>query len=564
MLHRLLFIGLLLLITAGAALFRVGGIEPLKVAPLAERPMHTDEAVQADRFREYWEKGVYQYDPHEYHGPTLNYATLAAMKLWGHKTFAQSHENTYRSVPLVVGVALILLAVLVADGLGKIATLVGAVLLAISPAMVFYSRYYIHELLLVFFTLGAIGAGWRFVRGGKLVWAIVCGACVGLMHATKETWIIQGGAMGGAVVLTMLWGRIVDGRAMEWRRWIGPRVIVAGLLAAVVVTVVLFSSLFTHARGPLDSLLTYKIYWERGTAPSLHEHPWYYYLQVLSYWRVGRYPVWSEGFIVGLAGVGIIAALWRRRRLAEESGEGPQKSPTERASGTGSLASSLADATGREQGRSPGLVRFLAFYTMLTLVGYSIVKYKTPWCMLGFLHGLILLAGVGAVAVVRRMPHWSLKLVMVALLGVGAWQLFDLAQRTNSTRFAAHTANPYVYAHPLMKVKELGQRMEELAKVSPEGHRMLICMVSSPADCWPLPWYLRHFERVGYWTDAPPPIANVPVYIVAPEKAALLNERVQTEYKEEYYGLRPTILLKAYTRPDLFEAMVEARSRPGH
>ena len=35
------------------------------------------------------------------------------------------------------------------------------------------------------------------------------------------------------------------------------------------------------------------------------------------------------------------------------------------------------------------------------LVVYSAIPYKTPWCLLGFLHGMILLAGVGAVVLVR-------------------------------------------------------------------------------------------------------------------------------------------------------------------
>ena len=42
------------------------------------------------------------------------------------------------------------------------------------------------------------------------------------------------------------------------------------------------------------------------------------------------------------------------------------------------------------------VLRFLCFYTLLMLVTYSAIPYKTPWCVLGFLHGMILLAGAGA------------------------------------------------------------------------------------------------------------------------------------------------------------------------
>jgi predicted membrane-bound mannosyltransferase len=40
------------------------------------RPVHTDEAVHSIKFKGLWEDGKYRYDPDEYHGPTLYYATL--------------------------------------------------------------------------------------------------------------------------------------------------------------------------------------------------------------------------------------------------------------------------------------------------------------------------------------------------------------------------------------------------------------------------------------------------------------------------------------------------------
>ena len=38
------------------------------------------------------------------------------------------------------------------------------------------------------------------------------------------------------------------------------------------------------------------------------------------------------------------------------------------------------------------LVRWLGFYTVALTGAYSLVTYKTPWCMLSFLHGMILVA----------------------------------------------------------------------------------------------------------------------------------------------------------------------------
>ena len=99
--------------------------------------------------------GTYVYDPHEYHGPTLYYATVPVCWLTGVRDLSQMHEWMLRVVPLIFGIALIALLPLVADGLGRWPALLAALLLAVSHAFVFYSRYYIQETLLVFFTFVA-------------------------------------------------------------------------------------------------------------------------------------------------------------------------------------------------------------------------------------------------------------------------------------------------------------------------------------------------------------------------------------------------------------------------
>ena len=170
---------LLLLIAAGALAIRMPQLEL--------RPMHADEAVQAARFRDWWQTGNYVYDPNEYHGPTLIYATRPSVIGGGSDTFAETSAATYRAVPAVFGVGMVLLLWLLRDALGRAGLLWSAILVGCSPAGVFYSRYYIHETLLAFFTLAAIACGWRYVRSGRVAWCLAAGAMLGLMQATKET-----------------------------------------------------------------------------------------------------------------------------------------------------------------------------------------------------------------------------------------------------------------------------------------------------------------------------------------------------------------------------------------
>ena len=189
---NLLACALLLAIAAGAL-----GLRVWWPCPLDTRVMHGDEANQAVRTGILLETGRYEYDLKDNHGPTLYYLTLPVAWLTAGKNFADTSEITFRLVPALFGVGLVLLLWLVRDGLGRWPMLVGALLTAISPAMTFYSRYYIQEMLLVFFTFGVIAAGWRYARSPSVGWALLAGAFAGLAYATKETWVL---AFGAAVV----------------------------------------------------------------------------------------------------------------------------------------------------------------------------------------------------------------------------------------------------------------------------------------------------------------------------------------------------------------------------
>ena len=339
----------------------------LRFPGLASRPMHADEAVHADKFGTLLEGGGYAYDPSEYHGPTLYYLTLPSAWLQGARRYVEIDEVTLRAVPAALGVALVAAHLGAGAFLGTAGAAVAALLVAISPAMVFYSRYYIHETPLVLFSFGALLAACRYLRRPGAAPALLAGACVGLMHATKETAPLALGSMLLALALTLL----VD----RWRGQALPKVssVVRGrdallaLLAAILVSSLLFSSFLSHPRGIVDSVRAYGIYLDRAGAASWHFHPWDYYLRLLIHFPAEGAPLWTEGLIVVLAVVGG-AAGWSARGVP---------------------------------GADSRVLRFLGFYTLLMLVLYSAIPYKTPWCLLGFLHGMILLAGAGAVFLVR-------------------------------------------------------------------------------------------------------------------------------------------------------------------
>jgi len=139
---------------ATAVLFLTAVALCLRLPNLGNRPFHGDEAVHAFKFRELWEHGSYKYDPNEFHGPTIYYAALPTVALSGHHQFADTQEADYRVAVALFGAAMIPLLWLLKDGIGRGSVLWACLLAALSPAFVFYSRYYIQEILLAFFTLG--------------------------------------------------------------------------------------------------------------------------------------------------------------------------------------------------------------------------------------------------------------------------------------------------------------------------------------------------------------------------------------------------------------------------
>jgi uncharacterized protein (TIGR03663 family) len=514
----------------GCSLLFVGlGALAFRLPRLGERPMHADEAVQAARFRELWLRGRYEYDPHEYHGPTLSYATLPAAWLRGPQNFAETTEDMYRMVPVAFGVGLVLLAVLFVDAVGKPAAVCAGVLTAISPAMVFYSRYYIHETLFVFFTTAAIASGWRYCRSGRLAWCLAAGVSVGLMQATKETSVLPLAAMAGALLAAVAWQRAARSPSDAGNRRIPRWHLALGLMAAVLVAAVLLSSFFRNPRGPLDGILTYLPWLGRAAGRSPHVHPWYFYLQILFAWRRAGGPWWSEGLVLFLAAAASLAAL-------------------------------LPVAARLLPGANPFFARWTVAYTVLLSGLYAAIPYKTPWCLLGFLQPMMLLGGLGAVTLVRVTPHGPLKAVLVAALTVAAGQLGWQAYRASYV-MAADPRNPYVYVHTLPDILRLAGDARQVAQASPEGDRVPLKVIWQDGFYWPLPWYLRGFERVEYWSQLPGDPA-APLVISSPSyDDALTKQLAATHLMTGYYAVRPNVFAQLWVRMDLWEAHLKRLGR---
>lgn len=485
----------------------------LRCWQLDRRPMHHDEANQAVRTGGMLETGVYRYDLADHHGPTLYYLTLPVAWLFHERDLAGLRESTVRLVPVLFGVALILSLGLLSRGLGWGTILWAAAFTALSPSVVYYHRFYIQESVLVFFTFGAIIAGWWHVRTESTLWALIAGACLGLMYATKETCVI---AYAGMLAAILVVHRHHDD---PWP--IRRRHMLNGVAMAAAFAGTLLCSFFTNPEGPLDSVRSFSVYLNRAGTGGSHVHPWYYYLQNLVYVHSRGGPVWSEMLIVGLALIGGVSA-WRHRDFGD---------------------------------LDKRLLRFLAVFTAVVAVLYSVIPYKTPWLMLTFHQGLLILAGFGAVTLWRVRSSRSWKVGVALILAVGTAQLSVQMWRANF-KLESDPRNPYVYVQTSRDFLKLVDRIGAITTQEPAGADAVVAVITNPQDAWPLPWYLRKYRNVGFWSDMSAfPASLKPAVIVT----SMDKDQAIEGYETELYQLRPDVFLHLHLRGDLWQKFMKQR-----
>jgi uncharacterized protein (TIGR03663 family) len=499
----------------------------LRLVRLDRRPMHNDEANQAIKFGELLERGEYTYDAFDHHGPTLYYLTLPLAWARGQTTLAATDEWTLRGVPVAFGAATILLLPLLSVGIGRAAVAAAAVLMAVSPAMVFYSRMYIQESMFAGFALAfAIALGRAMTEGGIVGvrveaparWPLLAGVAAGLAIATKETAVIMLPASLAACALA--WRSLGSARPrIPLAGGRGLRSVLAGVAACATIAALFYSSFLTHPGAILDPFRAAPTYIDRGVDPPDHVHAWHYYLGILG-WSSSGGLRWTEALILGLAAIGA-ATAWAR----------PDP----------------------ERPKSTFWRRYLAINAALALALFSAIPYKTPWNVLPFHAATIVVAGIGFSVLVGAARGRNGAVLLTALLAAGSAHLGWQAWRA-AVVYAADPRNPYVYSQTVPDAVRMASRIRDLAALHPDGASMLVQVIAPPHEQWPLPWYLRTMPRIGYWPSAKEvPVLAAPVIVASMENVEALDAALGDRYVSEFFGVRPDVLVTLYIERGLWD-----------
>jgi uncharacterized protein (TIGR03663 family) len=480
----------------------------LRFIDLGQKPMHTDEAVNGVMVIQTLAGEDVHFDPGHYHGPLLRYLAIPVVSVARLITGAEVSESSLRWLTALAGGLTVLVIGLFRKHLGKDASFIALVFAAVSPALIYYNRYFIHESIFVLFSLLFLYFLWRLVDEKTWRYAILTGVMAGLLHALRETVVLVLFAAAVAITVSQWQAR------KTFFAWLFSRDgllrLAAGAGCGIVVSVFFYSAFFTYWQGPIDSILTYFNY----STEVGHEKPWYYYLLLI----VGeKTPTayFGQAWLLVFGAAGLWQAFGEKKTYAE---------------------------------RIP-FFRYVSAYTLATTIVYSLIAYKTPWLMLNFLIGWILLAGIGWVYLWAKYKSVILRSLLVLVL------LGSLAHSVRqswllSFRFSADPRNPFVYSHTSPDLLKLVNRLELLASLHPDGKAMRIDIAG--AEYWPLPWYLRDFSRVGYWSELVAG-SDAPVQIVSFSGDQEVPELDPDRYTTDLRGLRDGVFLLTFIEKQLWE-----------
>ncbi len=545
----------------------------LRFFMLELKPLHHDEGVNGYFLLELFRKGVYKYDPSNYHGPTLYFDTLVFTKLFGLETFS------IRASVAVFGVLLVLLTLFLRRYIGTIGSLTAALLLALSPGMVYISRYFIHEMLFVFFSLGIVVGIVYFIEGkplgtfgtiatsflllicfivlpfgladifpnnnvylrmcffliegvlvfflmkmllgwneGKAAYLVLASASTALFFGTKETAFITIGTMLIACVCVFVWRKLyisLIGKIDE--TWLEPATLTFsnfrkqfGENTDLILTLILITVTFIYV-GVLffTSFFTYP----EGIVKAFEAYSFWTKTGVKDHaYGYTKYAVWLlkiEAPILILSAIGTIIAL----------------------------------ATARHR-----FAIFTGFWSFGLAAAYSIIPYKTPWLALSFILPMCIIAGYGINELFANKQS-TVKafggFLLAVAIGVLSYQTYDL----NFVNYDDEDM-PYVYAHTKRGFHDLIKQIKYFAEKSGKGKDASIEVISD--EYWSMPWYMRDYPKAVFHSQFID--ASTSEMIVASEQKQKdeLLERYGQHYK--YAGtfpLRPGVDLMLLVRRDL-------------
>ena len=152
----------------------------MRLWDLGHRAVHHDESLHSFYSWKLSEGQGFTHDP-LMHGPLQFELNAAIFFIFG------DSDYTSRLLYAVAGTVLVALPFFFRDRLGRLGALFTSILLAFSPALLYFSRFSRNDILMAVWALGLVICMWRYIDEGKNRYIYFAAGLLALAFASKET-----------------------------------------------------------------------------------------------------------------------------------------------------------------------------------------------------------------------------------------------------------------------------------------------------------------------------------------------------------------------------------------
>ncbi|MYE53768.1 MAG: TIGR03663 family protein, partial [Chloroflexi bacterium] len=168
---------------------------------LGHRAVHHDESLHSFYSWQLSQGNGFTHDP-LMHGPLQFELNAAIFFIFG------DSDYTSRLLYAVAGTVLVALPFFFRDRLGRLGALFTSVLLAFSPALLYFSRFSRNDILMAVWALGLVICMWRYIDEGKNRYIYFAAGLLALAFASKETSYLITALLGLFLVLWILYRNV--------------------------------------------------------------------------------------------------------------------------------------------------------------------------------------------------------------------------------------------------------------------------------------------------------------------------------------------------------------------
>lgn len=481
---------------AYGALLMIGFV--LRIWDVGARAMHHDESLHAYYAWKLFIGQGYAYDPLT-HGPLQFELVPVFYLLFGVGEFAA------RLLAVVLGTGLIALPYFLRRYLTSPGAVLASLMITVSPALLYYSRFIRDDIYLACFSLILFIALVRYIETHRTGYVYLGAASAALALASMEAAYIVFFIFGTFLAFVALREFLIErtGPVIAAARALSLDTLMTGAAIFIVLTVLFYSTFFTNPDGIWDShhsllspdrrdILGGLTYWKQQHYVQRGGQPWYYYLLLL--------PLYEQlALVFGVAGA--VFAVLRR-----------------------SFVNS-----------------FLVWWAVMALGIFSWAGEKMPWLSIHITLPLILLAALflgNALAFRRLWAAAATAVVFLLLLLLEVHSAFALSYQDG-----ANPTEMLIYVQTSQDVPNVVREIGSVSKRVAGGNKLAIGLDTNDVGGWPFLWYLRDYPNVFQTATFSGPVCGnqyCPVLLLLqPEYQAyasqLMKHYVATRYRWNWW-----------------------------